>query len=81
MEDEDSQSIRSKRPAQKCSDLIVLGLPWKVNEDDLEDYFKSYGDLVMKMVSCFHSKRSLLLTVKLSLEIVNLIYGFWLLLF
>ena len=50
MEDEDSQSVRSKRPAQKCSDLIVLGLPWKAEESDLENYFKSYGELVMKMV-------------------------------
>jgi len=53
MEDEDSHSVRSKRPAQKCSDLIVLGLPWKVDEKDLENYFKSFGDLVMTMV-CFH---------------------------
>ena len=51
MEDEDSQSIRSKRPTQKCSDLIVLGLPWKVEESDLESYFKPYGELVMVMVS------------------------------
>ena len=50
MEDEDSQSIRSKRPAQKCSDLIVLGLPWKVEEKDLEAFFAPFGDLVMTMV-------------------------------
>ncbi|CAK8688846.1 unnamed protein product [Clavelina lepadiformis] len=50
MEDEDSQSIRSKRPAQKCSDLIVLGLPWKVEEKDLEAFFAPFGDLVMTMI-------------------------------
>nr|NP_001071830.1 Tardbp protein [Ciona intestinalis]BAE06721.1 Ci-Tardbp [Ciona intestinalis] len=50
MEDEDVQSIRSKRPAQKCSDLIVLGLPWKIAEDDLKEYFAKYGELVMVLV-------------------------------
>ena len=54
MEDEDVLSVRSKRPAQKCSDLIVLGLPWKVDEKDLESYFKPYGELVMTMVSYSH---------------------------
>nr|CAB3266817.1 Tardbp protein [Phallusia mammillata] len=49
-EDQDSQSIRSKRPAQKCSDLIVLGLPWKVTEKDLEDYFAPFGELVMTLI-------------------------------
>uniref|UniRef100_H2ZBU8 RRM domain-containing protein n=1 Tax=Ciona savignyi TaxID=51511 RepID=H2ZBU8_CIOSA len=50
MEDEDVQSTRSKRPAQKCSDLIVLGLPWKITEDDLKEYFAKYGELVMVLI-------------------------------
>jgi len=50
MEDEDSQSTRSKRPAQKCSDLIVLGIPWKLTEKDLQEYFSQYGDVVMTLV-------------------------------
>ncbi|KAK7093643.1 TAR DNA-binding protein 43-like [Littorina saxatilis] len=35
---------------QKCSDLIVLGLPWKSTEDDLRNYFSQFGDLLMVQV-------------------------------
>ena len=35
---------------KQCSDLIVLGLPWKANEQTLTDYFKSFGALVMVQV-------------------------------
>ena len=35
---------------QKCSDLIVLGLPWKSNEDDLRKYFTQFGELLMVQV-------------------------------
>ncbi|XP_076472443.1 TAR DNA-binding protein 43-like [Babylonia areolata] len=35
---------------QKCSDLIVLGLPWKSTEDDLRTYFSQFGDLLMVQV-------------------------------
>lgn len=35
---------------QKCSDLIVLGLPWKSSEDDLRNYFSQFGDLLMVQV-------------------------------
>lgn len=34
----------------KCSDLIVLGLPWKSTEDDLKTYFSQFGDLVLAQV-------------------------------
>lgn len=50
MEDEDGNSYRSKRLAQKCTDLIVLGLPWKVTESDLRTYFTTYGELTVVLI-------------------------------
>lgn len=42
---------KSKRDrGQKCSDLIVLGLPWKSVEDDLRKYFSQFGELLMVQV-------------------------------
>lgn len=38
---------------QRCSDLIVLGLPWKSNEDDLRRYFSTFGELLLVQVSHF----------------------------
>ena len=35
---------------EKCSDLIVLGLPWKSTEDELKTYFEQFGDLLMVQV-------------------------------
>lgn len=34
----------------KCSDLIVLGLPWKSTEEDLKEYFTQFGELLMVQV-------------------------------
>lgn len=34
----------------KCSDLIVLGLPWKTTESELRDYFKEFGEVLMAQV-------------------------------
>jgi len=34
----------------KCSDLIVLGLPWKTSEQDLRTYFEGFGELLMAQV-------------------------------
>jgi TAR DNA-binding protein 43 len=36
---------------QKCSDLIVLGLPWKTTEQQLREYFEAYGEVLMAQVS------------------------------
>ena len=36
--------------ANRCSDLIVLGLPWKSTEDDLRSYFSQFGELVLVQV-------------------------------
>ena len=35
----------------KCSDLIVLGLPWKSTEDDIRKYFSAFGELTMVQVN------------------------------
>lgn len=39
-----------KLDKRKCSDLIVLGLPWKSTEDDLLGYFSQFGELLMVQV-------------------------------
>jgi len=57
--DTESQSrVQSKRPMQKCSDLIVLGLPWELNETQLEKYFSKYGELVMTQIKRDENKKS-----------------------
>ncbi|XP_037085397.1 TAR DNA-binding protein 43-like [Pollicipes pollicipes] len=35
---------------QKCSDLIVLGLPWKTSEQELREYFEPFGEVLMAQV-------------------------------
>jgi len=37
---------------KKCTDLIVLGLPFQSSEDDLRQYFAQFGDLVLVQVCC-----------------------------
>uniref|UniRef100_A0A0B6ZM06 TAR DNA-binding protein 43 n=2 Tax=Arion vulgaris TaxID=1028688 RepID=A0A0B6ZM06_9EUPU len=47
----DNPVAKTKRlDRQKCSDLIVLGLPWKSTEDDLTKYFQQFGELVLVQV-------------------------------
>lgn len=43
---------RAEPPAERprCSDLIVLGLPWKTGEGAVRDYFESFGELLMVQV-------------------------------
>ena len=53
--EEDSEMeevVNSKRPTQghKTTDLVVLGLPWKVDERGLKDHFNRYGELAVCMV-------------------------------
>ncbi|KAF5905668.1 TAR DNA-binding protein 43-like isoform X1, partial [Clarias magur] len=50
MDEIDASSAKIKRGDQKTSDLIVLGLPWKTTEQDLKDYFSTFGDVIMVQV-------------------------------
>lgn len=34
----------------RCSDLIILGLPWKSTEDELRKYFESFGEIIMLQI-------------------------------
>uniref|UniRef100_A0A672Q360 TAR DNA-binding protein 43 n=1 Tax=Sinocyclocheilus grahami TaxID=75366 RepID=A0A672Q360_SINGR len=45
-----SSATKIKRGDQKTSDLIVLGLPWKTTEQDLKDYFNTFGEVIMVQV-------------------------------
>jgi len=35
---------------KKCTDLIVLGLPFKSTEEDLKQYFNQFGELILVQV-------------------------------
>jgi len=35
---------------RRCSDLIVLGLPWKTTEEELKEHFGMYGDVIMAQI-------------------------------
>lgn len=55
MEEIDAASaVKIKRGFQKTSDLIVLGLPWKTTEQDLKDYFSTFGEVIMVQVLMSH---------------------------
>ncbi|XP_016333821.1 TAR DNA-binding protein 43-like isoform X1 [Sinocyclocheilus anshuiensis] len=45
-----ASAVKIKRGVQKTSDLIVLGLPWKTTEQDLKDYFGTFGEVIMVQV-------------------------------
>ncbi|XP_078729499.1 TAR DNA-binding protein 43-like isoform X2 [Lampetra fluviatilis] len=49
-EAEMSNVAKVKRSVQKTSDLIVLGLPWKASEQDIRDYFSTFGEVLMAQV-------------------------------
>jgi len=47
----ENPSAKTKRVEKnRCSDLIVLGLPWKSTEDDLQKHFSQFGELLMVQV-------------------------------
>jgi len=53
----ENPSAKTKRVEKnRCSDLIVLGLPWKSTEDDLRKHFSQFGELLMVQVCelCFN---------------------------
>lgn len=33
-----------------CSDLIMLGLPWKISESELRKYFEKFGEILMLQI-------------------------------
>ncbi|XP_040182305.1 TAR DNA-binding protein 43 isoform X2 [Rana temporaria] len=45
-----SSAVKIKRAVTKTSDLIVLGIPWKTTEQDLKDYFSTFGEVIMVQV-------------------------------
>ena len=48
----ENPTVKTKRLDKlKCSDLIILGLPWKSTEEDLRTYFSQFGELLMVQVS------------------------------
>ncbi|CAC5361717.1 TARDBP [Mytilus coruscus] len=49
-EQTENPSAKTKKLEKKCSDLIVLGLPYKSTEEDLKTYFSKYGELVLAQV-------------------------------
>ena len=50
-EDNGLNADRAKRTERnKCSDLIVLGLPWKTTEQELREYFEPFGEVLMAQV-------------------------------
>lgn len=68
MEEIDAASaVKVKRGFQKTSDLIVLGLPWKTTEQDLKDYFTTFGEVIMVQVvmSCLALNFSILINISL----------------
>eukprot|EP00058_Branchiostoma_floridae_P006175 XP_002591663.1 hypothetical protein BRAFLDRAFT_223429 [Branchiostoma floridae] len=50
--DESPENNLVKRPREKlkCSDLIVLGLPWKTTEQELREYMEQYGEVLMVQI-------------------------------
>ena len=51
----DNSVAKNKRVEKnKCSDLIVLGLPWKTTEPELREYFEPFGEVLMAQVSPLH---------------------------
>jgi RNA recognition motif-containing protein len=55
-ESQDAGGARGGRRSEKnkCSDLIVLGLPWKTTEQELREYFEPFGEVLMAQV-CLNS--------------------------
>lgn len=46
----DANGRRARNDRSKCSDLIVLGLPWKTSEQELREYFEPFGEVLMAQV-------------------------------
>lgn len=46
----EAKLVKTGSESEYLSDLIVLGLPYKANENDVKDYFQQFGDLAMHEV-------------------------------
>ncbi|KAG5889548.1 hypothetical protein JTB14_024956 [Gonioctena quinquepunctata] len=48
----ENSTAKTKRMETKlrCTDLIVLGLPWKTTEQELREYFEAFGEVLMAQV-------------------------------
>ncbi|KAK9754063.1 Transactive response DNA-binding protein N-terminal domain [Popillia japonica] len=48
----ENSTAKTKRIETKlrCTDLIVLGLPWKTTEQNLREYFETFGEVLMAQV-------------------------------
>ncbi|XP_075235718.1 TAR DNA-binding protein 43-like isoform X5 [Lycorma delicatula] len=48
----ENSTAKTKRmeTKMKCTDLIILGLPWKTSEQQLREYFESFGEVLMAQV-------------------------------
>ncbi|XP_065172870.1 TAR DNA-binding protein 43-like isoform X3 [Atheta coriaria] len=48
----ENSTAKTKRIETKlrCTDLIVLGLPWKTTEQNLREYFEAFGEVLMAQV-------------------------------
>ncbi|KAK9870450.1 hypothetical protein WA026_008013 [Henosepilachna vigintioctopunctata] len=48
----ENSTAKTKRMETKlrCTDLIVLGLPWKTTEQNLREYFETFGEVLMAQV-------------------------------
>lgn len=59
--------MKKRMDKNRCSDLIVLGLPWKTSEEELRNYFSKIGELLMVQVrnGTFFQHRSIFLKLKL----------------
>lgn len=58
-----ASAVKIKRGFQKTSDLIVLGLPWKTTEQDLKDYFSTFGEVIMVQVVTCHVAMDILVYI------------------
>ncbi|XP_075221003.1 TAR DNA-binding protein 43-like isoform X2 [Lycorma delicatula] len=61
----ENSTAKTKRmeTKMKCTDLIILGLPWKTSEQQLREYFESFGEVLMAQISCALDHTSLFLHI------------------
>lgn len=73
-----ASAVKIKRGFQKTSDLIVLGLPWKTTEQDLKDYFTTFGEVIMVQVVTSLLTVNIFVNISLlGLELEYFILCFW----